>query len=129
MGEFAIRKSGGERVKIGTCESMYYARYEDRVKLSSVSDSIDPRTTDSLFWRLPFPDEDNVPIGEYANPTRGLRLWRPVKHGNVEYTEDFNDPETASVPGFIQLTHESGLLLNVTCYHGVKLPEASRGVC
>ena len=28
MGEYARRKTDGEKIKIGTCESMYYCRYE-----------------------------------------------------------------------------------------------------
>ena len=34
MGEYAIRKSDGESIKIGTCEDMYYLRYEDRFKVT-----------------------------------------------------------------------------------------------
>jgi hypothetical protein len=41
---------------------------------------------------------------------------------------EFADPETISDPGIIQLTHECGLLLNVPCYHGQKLPELGERV-
>ncbi len=30
MGEYAKRASDGVEVKIGTCEAMYYLRFEDR---------------------------------------------------------------------------------------------------
>ena len=36
MGEYARRKSDNESIKIGTCESMYYLRYEDRDKVISI---------------------------------------------------------------------------------------------
>jgi hypothetical protein len=29
MGEYATRKSDNEYIKIGTCESMYYLRFDD----------------------------------------------------------------------------------------------------
>ena len=39
------------------------------------------------------------------------------------YFEDFSDESTMKEVGTIQLKHESGLLINVPCYHGHKLPE------
>ncbi|MDD5094250.1 MAG: hypothetical protein PHV74_07725 [Dehalococcoidia bacterium] len=124
MGEYALRRSDNQEVKIGTCESMYYLRYEDRNKVSKLPNSLDPATTMDLFWRLPFPDEDNVRIGEYQPHDRGLRLWKTGEDG---WTEDFADPETAESPGMFQLYHrESGFILSVACYHGNKLPEETQ---
>ena len=120
MGEYATRKSDGERIKIGTCESMYYLRYEDRFKVNKDDHSIDPRDCLNLFWRLPFPDEDKIDIGNYEDYHRGLQLYRLTKDG---WSENFSSPDLAEVPGLIQLTHKSGLLINVPCYHGEKLPE------
>ena len=34
MGEYAIRKSDNDCIKIGTCEDMYYLRYEDQDKVT-----------------------------------------------------------------------------------------------
>jgi hypothetical protein len=120
MGEYAIRKSDHQQVKIGTCETMYYLRYEDRNKVAKADNSLDASTESNLFWRLPFPDEDNVQIGEYTPHTRGERLYK--KEG--DYYVDFEDAETVDSAGTIQLTHPSGLLVNVPCYHGEKLPES-----
>ena len=131
MGEYAIRKSDRIEVKIGTCEEMYYLRYEDREKVMPVPNSVNPaRDACALRFRLPFPDEDNVPIGQYEPYSRGLRLHRTVKdHMGREWAEDFKDESTVEDPGTLQLHHkDSGLLLNVPCYHGHKLPDFSAPV-
>jgi hypothetical protein len=112
MGEFAIRKSDGVQVKIGTCEDMYYLRYSDRYLVQALPGNIDPMsagTINELRWRLPFPDEDFIKIGEY-DPFRGARLY------NYEpgHTDD---------PGTLQFRSKYGMMLNVPCYHGEKLPE------
>jgi len=127
MGEYAQRKLDGIRVKIGTCDSMYYLRYEDRDKVSPEPNSLNPAAEKNLFWRLPFPDEDNINIGEYQNHRRGLQLYKKTPHHlGDDYPptyEKFGDNETAQHPGTIQLKHTCGLLINVKCYHGVKLPD------
>ena len=125
MGEYAIRKSDGEEIKIGTCECMYYLRYEDRWKVQKLPNSLDPSKETDLYFRLPFPDEDSVLLGNYTPYKRGERLYRVVKSktSRPDYCEDFHDPEIVTDPGIIQLTHESGLLVNVPCFHGEKLPE------
>jgi hypothetical protein len=127
MGEFAKRISDGVEIKIGTCEDMFGLRYEDRMKVLKVPNSLNPVTCKDLFWRLPFPDEDNVPIGEYKDLDRGLRLFKMVPsrvHSGMECAEDFRDESTLQDPGGFQLRHEgSGLTLWVPCYHGMKLPD------
>ena len=126
MGEYA--KYGGKEVKIGTCESMYYLRFEDRGKVQAIPHSLNPAGTENLFWRLPFPDEDHIGPGGYQDYNRGLRLYRTVKdpYGRPQFDrgEDFEDQETVNDPGIIQLSHrDAGLLINVPCYHGLKLPD------
>lgn len=126
MGEYAIRKEDGQEVKIGTCESMYYIRFEDREKVKQLPNSLDAATCENLFWRLPFPDEDEVKIGEYKDHNRGLRLYsqdNPTQH----YTE-FGDPSTVEDPGTMQFHNGSGILINVKCYHGEKLPQNTEDV-
>lgn len=127
MGEYAKRKSDGVEIKIGTCEDMYYLRYEDRGKVSKIPNSLDPSDCDGLRFRLPFPDEDNILPGQYEDYNRGLRLYQSVNAGTASaWHQDFTDESTMSDPGIIQLKHEtSGLLLNVPCYHGHKLPEVT----
>ena len=134
MGEFATRISDGQEVKIGTCESMYYLRFEDRFKVRALSNNVDPvKDAGELKFRVPFPDEDQIePGGEYKDYRRGYRLYRQVseQYGNriEKHCEDFSDPSLCEDPGTMQLHNDSGLLLNVKCYHGEKLPAASDDV-
>lgn len=122
MGEYAKRNSDRQEVKIGTCESMYYLRYEDRNEVTRLEGNVNPATVQNCFWRLPFPDEDRVKIGEYKEYKRGLKLY--TQHEDRSYS-DWSDAETANDPGTIQFHNESGMLINVKCYHGIKLPEVS----
>jgi hypothetical protein len=124
MGEYAIRKSDRQSVKIGTCEEMLYLRWDDRSKVAAEPNSVDVNAhPEDLRYRLPYPDEDDTRPGDYAEPFRGLRLYRMVDSGRGSYCEDFADESLAEQPGSMQLTHPSGLLLNVPCYHGIKLPD------
>lgn len=148
MGEYAKRISDGQEIKIGTCEEMFYLRYDDRFKITGLPGNVDPSiNATGLFFRLPFPDEDGIRPGEYGNHLRGLRLSKPIQcswckgsgqsgfetngqcrrcHGSgIEGHEEFSKPEMVNNPGTIQLTHKSGLLLNVPCYHGLKLPDVA----
>lgn len=125
MGEYAIRTSDRTDIKIGTCESMYYLRFEDRDKITAKPNNVNPRLdkdAGQLLFRLPFPDEDNILPGDYQDHERGQRLYRSA----FSSCEDFTDESALDDPGLIQLRHEgSGLLLNVPCYHGHKLPEVT----
>lgn len=152
MGEFATRKSDQTEIKIGTCEDMFYLRLEDRNKVSHIPGNVDPACDpNGLRFRLPFPDEDDRRPGEYGDYNRGVRLYKVSTcewckgeglssfepdgkcrrcHGSgTDGHQDFTDPEKASDVGTIQLHHEkSGLLLNVTCHHGLELPNVGPGV-
>lgn len=117
MGEYAIRKSDNEGVKIGTCERMYYLRYDQRHLVSRVPNSLDPATTNNLYWRLPFKDEDKLEPGEFDNHSRGLRLYTK----DDIFAEDI--VRELGGTGIMQMHNESGLLLNIPCHHGAKLPD------
>ena len=80
MGEYL--KINGEEVKIGTCESMYYARYSQLKKLADAGHKeaatyVDPSIR--ILYRFPFPDEDGTNIGTYDNFAydRGVSLYLP----------------------------------------------------
>lgn len=84
MGEYV--KYGGEIIKIGTCENLYYTTYSKYCaalksnRLSEVGGSLSPELyakPDSGFcFRFPFPDEDKLPFGVNRNNfNRGV----PVK--------------------------------------------------
>lgn len=110
MGEYARRISDNQEVKIGTCEFMYYIRYDDRNLVSKLPNSLDPVIEKNLFWRLPYPDEDHIKIGEYKGFDRGYVL------------NNYIAPETAKNFGTILIRSEMGILVNVVCYHGERLP-------
>jgi hypothetical protein len=91
MGEYAF--FCGEQVKIGTCEDMYYLRFDQRFQVAPLSGNVDPvKDAASLRFRFPFPDEDNVQPGGFNDFSRGigvcvdLPLMREhVKHRNVQF--------------------------------------------
>ena len=119
MGEYA--KLGGESIKIGTCESMYYLRWNDRFRVDPQPGNVDPQKDAGLFFRLPFPDEDELLPGEYSDYQRGYRLGRKDRQYWEDWTPDGLDEAD---PGNVQLHHQpSGLLLSVPCHHGTKLPD------
>ena len=108
MGEYAKIKKTGYEIKIGTCESMYYIRFHDKDKVQYNFDK------GKYYFRLPFPDEDNVQIGMYEPFDRSL------------YCGFFTIDDIEKEPGIIQLYNKDcGLLVNLPCYHGSKLPDLS----
>jgi len=120
MGEYAKRKSDGVEIKIGTCESMYYLRWDDRDKVTPLPGSLNPATEGNLYWRLPLPEEDDILPGAYKSHDKRVTLL-PWEEENDRWKS--YEPDDEVEPGTIQLHHESsGLLLNARCYHGVKLP-------
>lgn len=121
MGEYATRKADGVKIKIGTCEDMYYLRYEDRAKVAPLPGSLDPAQELNLRFRLPYPDEDDILPGDYAQYDRGQRLYKQDE--GDRYPIDWSSPELADQTGGVQLSHPSGLLLWVPCHHGERLPE------
>ncbi len=126
MGEYATRDDGVS-IKIGTCETMNALRYEDRNKVVREENSLNPADCMNLFWRLPFPDEDDVLIGEYRDCNRGYRLGKSTpNHNGWNDWDNWVDESLVEFPGRIQLRHEaSGLQASIICYHGIKLPEDS----
>ena len=96
MGEYA--KYSGDEIKIGTCEDMYYLRFQDRRKVEPLPHSLDPpepETVQSLRFRFPWPDEDHILPGgsEYhdngyhrAVAVPGFESSTPgVEHGKVQF--------------------------------------------
>lgn len=77
MGEYAIRKSDRESIKIGTCEDMYYLRYEDQDKVIP-----DECSEFGYRWRIPFPDEDHILPGDYDSGFRQVDLDTAVFCGD-----------------------------------------------
>lgn len=130
MGEYARRISDGQEIKIGTCEDMYYLRYEDRFSVEPIDGS-----EFGHRWRLPLPAEDHLKPGDYVDPyfrgdtTVPLTSYCAVgDNGEDEWCSFEPKAEIVEHPGHLQLKHPSGLLINTKCYHGLKLPEAGGDV-
>jgi hypothetical protein len=94
VGEFAFYC--GKEVKIGTCEDMYYLRFNQRYLVRPLSGNVDPvKDAELLRFRFPFPDEDNVKPGEFDDSFRGigvcvdLPLMREhVAHHTVQFRNE-----------------------------------------
>jgi hypothetical protein len=90
MGEFA--RYGGERIKIGTCENMYYLRADQRFRVAALCGNVDPvRDAPHLRFRFPFPDEDHVAPGAFDRYDRAIGLYgvdvpTDIEHGSVQFT-------------------------------------------
>lgn len=128
MSEYAIRKSDGKDIYIGSCEDMSCLRYEDRNKVIPSNKSFNIENCRNLYWRLPVPDEDNILPGDYT----GCPYYKKDEKYSFYYITNQcglnNDPEEfkgiIDVPGSFQLVKETlGLILSVKCYHGFKLNE------
>lgn len=110
MGENATRKSDGERIKIGTCESMYYLRFDQRddVSYSWPALSDDPDKLDPFMYRFPDPREDGTLPGEYESAWGGIKLSIKGFWGGLEGVDH----------GCIQATAGEGYLFNLPCPEG-----------
>ncbi|MHB8103684.1 MAG: hypothetical protein ACYDEF_16340 [Methanosarcina sp.] len=115
MIEYAIRKTDGKQVQIGNCENIYGLRYEDRNKVIASPGCTSHTQTLNLHWRLPFPEEDHILPGEYRDRGRTRKSY-PLQGYVLDGAE--------TIPGEFQVSNH-GLAINVTCYHGVKVPKGS----
>ena len=114
MSEFATRKSDGHRIKIGTCQNLYYLRYDQRDEVY-----YDRPFTDMCF-RLPLPDEDKHKPGEFEFEG-SLKNWHTRL--NDDFLIDMKDEPCFQRGGVAQVKmDELGVILSVPCYHGFKLP-------
>lgn len=90
MGEYAT--CNGERIKIGTCEDMYYLRFDQRRKVRHESGNVDPvKDAAELRFRFPFPDEDAIEPGAFEDYRKGVRIdgmpaSKDVDHYNVQFS-------------------------------------------
>lgn len=90
MGEYALY--GSTRVKIGTCEDMYYLRADQRFKVKHEQGNVDPvRDVGEIRFRFPFPDEDGTHPGDFdpynrAIPIPGMPAPPDFEHYGVQFT-------------------------------------------
>lgn len=91
MGEYATIKATGDNVKIGTCESLYYLRFDQR-------ELVIPEAgwPDIYRYRFPFPDEDSRPIEDMMSVDRfergvtvyGVKPPEGTEHYSVQFRND-----------------------------------------
>lgn len=72
MGEYA--NVDGERVKIGTCEDMYYMRADQMDRVSGGDWPHIQRSLNVVRFRFPFPDEDGAAPGSFGDYSRGFSI-------------------------------------------------------
>ena len=109
MGEYAKRISDGQKIKIGTCEMMYYSRWSQR------KDFVYGYPMNNCCWRLPLPSEDGIQVGDYDSH----RSW--ADDCDTLLKPDANMELSPS--GIVQAKTDSGILVNIKCPHGGDLPE------
>lgn len=93
MGEYATFND--YQIKIGTCEDMYYLRFDQRALVRAERGSVDPvADAEHLRFRFPWPDEDGIEPGSgkfYDNgfhrslPVHGFAAPSDVDHGTVQF--------------------------------------------
>lgn len=92
MGEYATFR--GEQIKIGTCEDMYYLRFDQRELVTPESGNVNPVTdAPELRFRFPWPDEDANEPGDFEDYNRGLTIYgvnvaSDVEHYSVQFAAD-----------------------------------------
>lgn len=112
MGEYARRKSDGQSIKIGTCESMYYLRFSQREAVDyrwpALTDSTEK--LDPFLYRFPDPREDRVLPGEYDG------AWGGIKLTSKDFWASF-EPDAVD-HGSIQAKAGEGYMFNLPCPEG-----------
>ena len=104
MGEYARHK--GEEIKIGTCEDMYYLRYDQRALVEPLAGSCDPvRYAGVLRFRFPFPDEDHVAPGGEEFSANYYHRSVPVDGFAAQDVEHYS----------VQFAASAGYLVSLPC--------------
>lgn len=122
MGEYAkYPKNSDNEIKIGTCSSMYYLRYEQRRRVKPIGGNVNPAAqVEQLTFRLPVPSEDHTKPGQFEyNGFYGVDAtnYRIVIDDNKLLTEI--NAFGLQKPGIVQIQHrDAGFLCNFPCYHG-----------
>lgn len=116
MGEYA--NFGGRSVKIGTCEDMYYLRYDQRFKVHRKSGNVDPvKDAEALRFRFPWPDEDTIEPGSGKFHDNGYHRSlcirgfsaADVEHDSVQFVAHAGYVMSLPCPESSAFTGEAGL--------------------
>lgn len=123
MGEYAKRIKDGANVKIGTCEALYYLRWEQR---NEVVYNFTPQGKHiEWLWRIPSMLEDGILPGDFEYG--GLLQkgeYIPYCLSLKPFDKETSDALAQTVGLVQQRVEKLGMLINMPCYHGLKLPEA-----
>lgn len=109
MGEYAKRTDTGTSIKIGTCESMYYLRADQRHLVQHEPGNVNPNGADALSIRFPWPDEDKIEPGNFENYGRSVAVDGVSIPANLEHYT-------------VQFSAHAGYLVSLPC------PEGHQGV-
>lgn len=110
MGEYAKYRS--KEIKIGTCESMYYLRFDQRHKVTALRGNVDPNSSDALAirFRFPWPDEDKNEPGAFEDYGRAIAAPGLVTPEGVEHYK-------------VQFVAHAGYLVSLPCPEGPQVLE------
>lgn len=103
MGEYA--RYNGERVKIGTCEELFYLRADQAADVEPLPGNVDPMSAEAreyCLFRFPYPDEDGIEPGAFESGWREYRIHGVKPPDGVDH-------------GIVQFTNRNGYLLNMPC--------------
>lgn len=115
----AIRISDNAKVKIGTCNEMFYCRYDQLDQIHYEHE------TKGLLWRIPIPDEDGIKPGDFEYPIIHTD-YIPFEHRIDSSMLKVGDIELmTNNPGYRQLVDKyCGLIVSIKCLHGLELPKS-----
>lgn len=92
MGEYATY--GKNRIKIGTCEDMYYLRADQAHAVTPLSGNVRPASPEDqkvIRFRFPWPDEDGIEPGQFKSYDRaltvpGVSVPTEVEHMTIQFS-------------------------------------------
>jgi hypothetical protein len=116
MGEYASYR--GDRVKIGTCEDLYYLRFPQRHLVTALPGNVDPNSDDvyGLRFRFAWPDEDSLEPGDDGpghNYERSIRVPDMMPPEGVEHYS-------------VQFSAHAGYLVSLPCPES--MPDVTPGL-
>ena len=109
MGEYA--KFNGQEIKIGTCEDMYYLRFQQRHEVQTLRGNVDLKDSEvlqALRFRFPFPEEDRTEPGAYDSHEKSARVPDSFQAGDIKHHS-------------MQFSARNGYLVSLPC------PESEEG--
>ena len=116
----AIRIADGKEIKIGTCNEMFFCRYDQWNQIHY------DYMQNGLLWRIPLPEEDDIKPGDFRYPL--IRTDYKPWHVIIDETKLELEDKSLMLrnPGSLQMVEKHmGLIASVKCYHGLKLPDSS----